>query len=121
MGAVVDAEKEFAEMQEKVDATQKKLLEDFGKIRDKVELAKKQSEQAAEAEKKAKVKVESCEKALAKVKKYIEACKAWEDKITKLFDEMDIDKSGTVSHIEFKKYMNAKDPTVRLQLGVGHW
>lgn len=119
--AAAGAEAELAGKQREVDDSQRKLLEEFGKMKDKVQLAKAQSEQAAEAERQAKVKVGSCEKSLAKVRKYCEECNAWEAKIAKLFDELDVDKSGTVSHNEFKKYIKLKDHTLRLQLGIGHW
>lgn len=97
------------------------LKETFETNQTKMALAKEEAEKAAETEKQAKLKVERCEQSLARVKKHAQEAKELEDKFNKLFDELDKDKSGNVSHNELKKFIASKDHTVRLQLGIGRW
>eukprot|EP00927_Polykrikos_kofoidii_P030738 TRINITY_DN26467_c0_g1_i1.p1 TRINITY_DN26467_c0_g1~~TRINITY_DN26467_c0_g1_i1.p1 ORF type:complete len:1248 (+),score=283.84 TRINITY_DN26467_c0_g1_i1:65-3745(+) len=45
----------------------------------------------------------------------------WNDKLIQLFDEIDKNGNGVLSHRELKAYVSDKDPGARLKLGIGRW
>jgi len=92
-------------------------------VREEVTTSEKAAVAAVEGEKKAKIRAKREAAALDAMLEHAVQQKALEERFNKIFDDMDKTKkmNGVLSHNELKAYVATKDPTLRLQLGIGRW